>query len=244
MAKTPEEIRARRHAYSMAHRAEKSLYDKTYRQVHHAKRTAQDNAYRAANSLTISARRKARYQQNRDKIFLQHQACYQRHKTKRLLYARAYYAAHKLTAAMQSKAYREAHKDEIAARGKAYRLTHQAQIAANKLAYSRAHPEKEYEHQATRRARKAQALHNDLTHAQWLEIQAVQNHRCYYCGKRYKGRLTQDHITPLIDGGSHTLHNVIGACQSCNSKKHTGPPLKPVQPLLLTIAPTKKPKTS
>lgn len=46
-------------------------------------------------------------------------------------------------------------------------------------------------------------------------------------------RLTKDHSTPLSKGSAHTLTNVVPACQSCNSKKHTGPPLKPVQPLLL-----------
>lgn len=82
----------------------------------------------------------------------------------------------------------------------------------------------------------------DLTHAQWMEIQEMQKHRCYYCGKRCKGKLTQDHILPLSQGGSHTLHNVIGACQSCNARKWTKPPPIPVQPLLLTVAPAKKRK--
>lgn len=33
---------------------------------------------------------------------------------------------------------------------------------------------------------------------------------------------------------------ITGACSSCNSKKHTGPPPIPVQPMLLTVAPRKK----
>lgn len=85
-----------------------------------------------------------------------------------------------------------------------------------------------------RRARKLQAPLNDLILPQWQAIQAMQDHRCYYCGKRCKGKLTQDHILPLSRGGSHTLHNVIAACRSCNCSKHAGPPPKPVQPFLLT----------
>lgn len=33
------------------------------------------------------------------------------------------------------------------------------------------------------------------------------------------------------------LHNIVPACQSCNSKKGRKAPLCPVQPLLLTLAP-------
>lgn len=86
---------------------------------------------------------------------------------------------------------------------------------------------------AKRRALKMAAPRNDLTHQQWLDIQTAQSHCCAYCGKRCKGRLTQDHITPLIQGGSHTLHNVIAACRSCNSRKGNRAILCPVQPLLL-----------
>jgi 5-methylcytosine-specific restriction endonuclease McrA len=95
-----------------------------------------------------------------------------------------------------------------------------------------------------RRAAKANAEKNDLTHVQWLEIQASQAHRCYYCHKRCKGHLTQDHITPLSQGGSHTLHNVIAACRNCNSQKGARKPPIPVQPLLLTIAAARKKKAS
>mgnify|MGYP001617551454 CR=1 FL=1 len=91
-------------------------------------------------------------------------------------------------------------------------------------------------HGARRRARKAYAPINDLSAAQWREIQAAYAHRCAYCGKRAKGHLTQDHITPLIKGGNHTASNVLPACRSCNARKWTGPSPVPVQPLLLTIA--------
>lgn len=73
---------------------------------------------------------------------------------------------------------------------------------------------------------------NDLTPEQWAMIVNHYGHRCVYCGRKMK-RLSQDHIIPLSQGGSHTLSNVVPACRSCNSKKHAGPPLVPVQPLLL-----------
>jgi 5-methylcytosine-specific restriction endonuclease McrA len=108
--------------------------------------------------------------------------------------------------------------------------------------YSREHPELRLANEQKRRAEKHGTLHNDLTHPQWLEIQAAQNHRCYYCKKRCKGKLTQDHITPLSASGSHTLHNVIAVCRTCNSRKGKREAPIPVQPLLLTIAPAKPKK--
>lgn len=116
---------------------------------------------------------------------------------------------------------------------------HPEKKRANDRLNRQRHPEKQAEIRRAKDARKRHAPINDLSHAQWEEIQAVQDHRCYYCDKRCKGQLTQDHIIALIKGGSHTVSNVIGACRSCNSKKHTGAPPVPVQPLLLTIAPAR-----
>lgn len=103
---------------------------------------------------------------------------------------------------------------------------------------------KEREAFQRREAAKKGASICDLTAAQFLEVQIAQDHRCYYCKKRRKGKLTQDHLTPVTKGGSHTLHNIIAVCQSCNSRKGTRPPPIPVQPFLLTVAPAKKRKTS
>jgi 5-methylcytosine-specific restriction endonuclease McrA len=85
------------------------------------------------------------------------------------------------------------------------------------------------------RARQRQAPVNDLTAAQWREIKAAYNFQCAFCGKTSQ-RLTQDHLTSLSKGGSHTVMNVVPACQSRNSRKSAGPVLVPVQPLLLTVS--------
>jgi len=84
-----------------------------------------------------------------------------------------------------------------------------------------------------RRATRAGASRNDFTREQWLLLQETFQHRCAYCGRRAKGHLTQDHVTPLSKGGAHTLNNIVPACQSCNSSKGVKAPLKQVQPLLL-----------
>jgi len=145
--------------------------------------------------------------------------------------------------------YRETHKEERqqnwrewAAKNAEslthYQETHREQTKARVQAWARNFPEKNRARVKRRRAAKTEAPLNDLTAAQWEEIKNAYGHRCAYCHRKMK-RLTQDHITPVSKGGSHTLANVVPACQSCNSKKHAKAPLVPVQPLLLTLAPAK-----
>lgn len=110
-----------------------------------------------------------------------------------------------------------------------YRKTHSAVIAQ----YRQSHRAEMREYQKRYKARKRNAQICDFTHTEWLEMQEHYKHRCAYCDKRAKGKLTQDHITPLSKGGNHTKSNIVPACRSCNCRKHAGPPLKPIQPLLL-----------
>ena len=139
----------------------------------------------------------------------------------------------------QSKAWRARNKERVSAYNKLYAVAHRNKIREKNTRYSKKHKAqwrlyfRLYE--AVRRARKRNAPVCDLTAAQWEEIKAAYGHRCVYCGRKMQ-RLTQDHITPLSKGGSHTASNVVPACKSCNCRKNAGDVLCPVQPLLLTIA--------
>lgn len=89
---------------------------------------------------------------------------------------------------------------------------------------------------ATQRRRRAAiygAQINDLTAEQWVAIQEAYGHRCVYCGKKMKGKLTRDHIIPLSKNGNHTVSNVVPACRSCNCSKGNRNVKVPVQPLLI-----------
>lgn len=129
--------------------------------------------------------------------------------------------------------YRAKHPEREHARHAKYRAENIEKERARVRIYYKAHPEISSAAYKRRRAAKLNAPINDFTAEQWVEMQAVYDYRCVYCGKRYKGHLTQDHITPLSNGGSHTRANIVPACRSCNSKKNAGNPPIPVQPLLL-----------
>lgn len=180
---------------------------------------ASDHAYHAAHRVVRNAKSRAYHAAHREE---------QRAK-KRLSRLENGPAINARRRAAQTQAQKTAKQRYMRAYGQRQR----DKILAQKRDYQRAHPEGDRAHQQKRRAEKKGSPRNDLTRAQWCTIQEAQDHRCAYCGKRCKGHLTQDHITPLSKGGAHTLHNVIGACRACNLKKHAGPPLSPVQPLLL-----------
>ena len=127
--------------------------------------------------------------------------------------------------------HREERRVASAARRAAYPIAMKVAMKASNAAWSIANPESHALSKARRRARKA-GLPSTLTHAEWEAIKTVYRHRCAYCGKRQK-RLTQDHVVPIIKGGGTTRENIVPACKSCNSKKSTKLPTKPVKLVLL-----------
>jgi 5-methylcytosine-specific restriction endonuclease McrA len=218
--KDPEAKRANSKAHYQANKESILAKNKAYQEANHAKVLAYKKAWA-----------RAKYRSDPSKDNMRSHIYRLTHIHEIHARERAYYFENLAKAKAKARVYYLEHQEILRNRSTAYRLTHPD---AGK-AYALANPEKVRAYGARRRARKAGAPRNDLTPLQWQAIQEVQDHRCAYCGKRCKGRLTQDHILALSQGGSHTLHNVIGACRSCNSRKHTGPPLIPVQPLLLTI---------
>lgn len=50
------------------------------------------------------------------------------------------------------------------------------------------------------------------------EVLQRDNHTCRYCGKSGDG-MHVDHVTPLIQGGTNDLDNLVCACAECNTGK-------------------------
>ncbi len=149
-------------------------------------------------------------------------------KPHRKAYHKEWYKKNRDAKLAQNKEWSEAHKPQ-----------HRAMIAEWFLR----HPEHSREYSQQRIAYIQESTISDLTSEQWEEIKQAYGNRCVYCPddcqacKKKTHRLSKDHITPLSKGGSHTAPNIVPACKSCNSKKHAGSVPKPIQPLLLTIAP-------
>jgi 5-methylcytosine-specific restriction endonuclease McrA len=201
-------------------------------------------ASRIARNRAKVRRHKAKFP---DRVLASAKKTYQKHQVKRRQQAKQRYEAHREEENARARAYYAEHTEEIATQKQAYRLENQEKRALQHALWASKHPERIVSYSAQRRARKAHAPLNDLTADQWLEIQAVYGYRCVYCPPNCKAcrkkthRLTQDHITPLSKNGPNTSTNIVPACQSCNARKHNKAPLRPVQPLLLTVAPSRPP---
>jgi 5-methylcytosine-specific restriction endonuclease McrA len=53
-----------------------------------------------------------------------------------------------------------------------------------------------------------------------VEILIRHKNRCYLCGVQINLRsMHQEHIIPIVRGGTHTAENVAAACRRCNSTK-------------------------
>lgn len=74
---------------------------------------------------------------------------------------------------------------------------------------------------AERRARKLNAI-GGHTLNDWQNLKAQYDWTCPCCKRREPEIvLTEDHIIPLVKGGSDNIENIQPLCGSCNSKKHT-----------------------
>lgn len=69
-----------------------------------------------------------------------------------------------------------------------------------------------------RRAVKNDALHIPYSKQEFQSKIEFFKYKCAYCGKSGE-TLTMDHFVPLSKGGMDAIHNLIPACQSCNSSK-------------------------
>ncbi len=230
-----EKLRAQDRAYKAAHHEEGLARGRVYNANHREARRAYNREYQR----THTEDRRARDLENHDHIRTLAKAWREAHKAEQKQAKQAWVKANRDHHRAQVSRYAQAHPEQVRATKRASRAKHRDKIRAYNEAYkgrknALARQRDRSGHSAQRRARLAQAPLNDFTEKQWREMKQHYDHRCVYCDRQMQ-HLTQDHLTPLMSQGSHTLHNIVPACRSCNSRKGDGPVLVPVQPMLFTL---------
>jgi hypothetical protein len=232
MPETPEARKERKRLYNeqyyKVHRERLRLYNQEYYQATREQQLLTNQQYREAHREDL-------------RLYAAQYRAREGHREKLRLYAKQYYRANREQVHLSAKQFRHAHREKIKAEKRAYAEANREKIRLKKRAYAQSHRAQCNVANQRRKAQKQGVTRNTLSTAQWQEIKEAFGHRCAYCGRKM-ARLTQDHITPLSQHGDHHVHNIVPACKSCNSRKYTGPPPTPVQPLLLTLAPEQKKK--
>ena len=190
--------------------------------------------YLEVNKERDALRHKLRYEANRTKVLernrqyaLEHPEVARRanekyrlaNKEKRREYDSSRYLANKARLLERCHEYKQNNKDKL----KLYVLRNSERIAEQHRKYEEAHVEERRQSHQTSRLRRAK-VEGSYTVGEWYERLLEYDNRCVYCGAAAEdtpeGRLTPDHLIPIVRGGTGYVDNLVPACLQCNLEKN------------------------
>lgn len=111
--------------------------------------------------------------------------------------------------------WREKNKEKMREYHRQYRLNNPDKTKAAMAKWAKTHPNQP---RASAAKRRVQKLANGVFEISPKEISKIYASNCFYCGNF--GKMTMDHVIPVSRGGTHSIGNLVPACQSCNFSKH------------------------
>jgi 5-methylcytosine-specific restriction endonuclease McrA len=135
-------------------------------------------------------------------------------KEKRKKYMAEYRAKNKSKLATSRAEYYKKNKESESQQKKQRRIENRDLMLEFDKKYRQANPEKRRELNNKRRALK---IKNGIFKILSKEITRLYNSPCIYCGSLYS--IEADHVIPISRGGTHSIGNLVPACQKCNRSK-------------------------
>lgn len=170
----------------------------------------------------------------KEKARAYHKAYYQRNRERTIQRTRLYKLTHREKMAQWFKEYYQSHKQVYAERQKRYLLKDpEIFIQRRRDWYLRNKEKKDAQNKewslnnhdkvnriASRRRARMRNAEGDYSVEQWRELKEIYNHTCPQCFRSEPEiKLTIDHKTPLVRGGTNHIDNIQPLCFSCNASK-------------------------
>ncbi len=115
-----------------------------------------------------------------------------------------------------SRRYRETNKERVKAAIQEWRQINKDRVLELNRAYAQRNREKVRKFGQVRYANR-KGNGGSFTKDEWNELCAIFGNVCVCCGRA--GRLTIDHIIPIVAGGTSNIENLQPLCKTCNCRK-------------------------
>lgn len=114
--------------------------------------------------------------------------------------------------------WREENKEKASEYSRKWYEENKEHVRKRSLAWSEKNPDKRRAIAHARRAREMNA-EGRFTDDEFTALCESYGNKCLRCG--CEGKLTADHVVPLVAGGTNKIDNIQPLCKSCNSSKGT-----------------------
>jgi 5-methylcytosine-specific restriction endonuclease McrA len=184
--------------------------------------------YRIKNREKVNATKREWASENKDKISNYDKSYRKKNREKLILRSKQWYEANKDIANARAKIYRIENRDKKAAINKKWSAANRDKTRAASKRWRERNPEKaklvrlknEAKHpfrgRLKQQKRRQRIRENGLFLVTQEDAKKLLSNMCFYCGGPSEHI---DHVVPIARGGSHSIGNLVGACQKCNQSK-------------------------
>jgi 5-methylcytosine-specific restriction endonuclease McrA len=184
--------------------------------------------YRTKNREKVNATKREWASKNKNKISGYDKDYREKNREKLVTRSKQWYEANKETVSAKAKIYRIENRDKKAAIDKKWSAANRDKTRASSRRWRERNPEKaklvrqnnEAKHpfrgRLKQQKRRQRIRENGLFLVTQEDAKKLLSGVCFYCGAPSKHI---DHVVPVARGGSHSIGNLVGACQKCNQSK-------------------------